>query len=54
MPIDHIKKILTGNILIESGAVSVDDKEIKDFKAEVSWKLGQVIKVGKHRIYKLK
>ncbi len=40
--------------LIESGAVSIDNEGIKDFKAEIIWKSGQVIKVGKHRIYKIK
>ncbi|MFC1894358.1 tyrosine--tRNA ligase [Candidatus Dependentiae bacterium] len=40
--------------LIESGAVFVDKKQIKDFKAEVVWKIGIIVKVGKHRIYKLK
>ena len=40
--------------LIESGAVFIDDQQIKDFKAEVTWGSGMTIKVGKHRIYKLK
>lgn len=40
--------------LIESGAVSVDDQTIETFKDEVSWQSGQVVKVGKHRIYKIK
>ncbi|MFH1644225.1 MAG: S4 domain-containing protein [bacterium] len=40
--------------LIESGAVLVDDEIVKDFKEKVSWQSGQIIKVGKHRIYKLK
>jgi len=40
--------------LIESGAVSVDDDKVTDFKAEVNWKSGMTIKVGKHRIYKIK
>jgi tyrosyl-tRNA synthetase len=39
--------------LIESGAVSLDDEEVKDFKTNVSWKSGMIVKVGKHRIYKL-
>ena len=39
--------------LIESGAVEIDGQEIKDFKAEISWKKGMTIKVGKHRIYQI-
>lgn len=37
--------------LIESGAVSVNDQVIKDFKAEITWHSGMTLKVGKHRIY---
>jgi tyrosyl-tRNA synthetase len=40
--------------LIQSGAVRIDDNQIKDFKAEVEVKSGIVVKVGKHRIYKIK
>jgi tyrosyl-tRNA synthetase len=40
--------------LIDSGAVSIDDEVISDFKAYVNWKPGMVIKVGKHRIYMIK
>ena len=39
--------------LIEAGAVSMDEEPIKEFKAEITWKSGMVVKVGKHRIYKL-
>ncbi len=39
--------------LVESGAVSFDEQQMKDFKAEITWKSGMIIKVGKHRIYKL-
>jgi len=39
--------------LIESGSVHVDDQVITDFKALVNPKPGTIIKVGKHRIYKL-
>lgn len=39
--------------LIESGSVHVDDQVITDFKAIVNPKPGTIIKVGKHRIYKL-
>lgn len=40
--------------LIESGAVALDDQIIKDFKAQISWKSGMTVKVGKHRIYQIK
>lgn len=39
--------------LLEGGAVKIDGEAIKDFKAEVTWKHGMHIKVGKHRIYQL-
>ncbi|HJM68512.1 MAG TPA: tyrosine--tRNA ligase [Candidatus Babeliales bacterium] len=39
--------------LIDSGAVRIDGESIKDFKAEIDWKSGMSIKVGKHRIYRL-
>jgi tyrosyl-tRNA synthetase len=37
--------------LIEGGSVAFDNEQIKDFKAEISWKSGMTVKVGKHRIY---
>ncbi|MFC1841683.1 tyrosine--tRNA ligase [Candidatus Dependentiae bacterium] len=40
--------------LIEGGAVSIDGEPIKDFKATISWKSGMLVKVGKHRIYRIK
>ena len=43
-----------GKRLIESGSVLIDDQLVQDFKSEVSWKSGTIIKVGKHRIYKIK
>ena len=39
--------------LIESNAVEVDGNRITEFKAMIDWKPGTVIRVGKHRIYKL-
>jgi len=39
--------------LLEGRAVTVDDQVLTDFKAQVAWQSGTVIKVGKHRIYKL-
>ena len=39
--------------LIESKSVRVDDVVIDDFKKEIMWAPGMIIKVGKHRIYKI-
>lgn len=40
--------------LIESGSVHVNEVVITDFKAMVHWQSGMIIKVGKHRIYRVK
>jgi len=40
--------------LLQAGAVSIDGKAIEDFKANIEWKSGMIVKVGKHRIYKIK
>ncbi len=40
--------------LIESGSVHVDEVVVANFKDVVSWQPGAIIKVGKHRIYKIK
>jgi len=40
--------------LIESGAVHVDHRLVTDFKTEITWKPGLIIKAGKHKIYKIK
>lgn len=37
--------------LLDAGAVHIDDQKITDFKAQVHWKSGMQVKVGKHRIY---
>ena len=39
--------------LIESKAISIDGIDITDFSAKITIKEGMVIKVGKHKIYKL-
>lgn len=39
--------------LLESGAVSVDGEVISDFKGQIACQSDMIIKVGKHRIYKL-
>jgi len=40
--------------LIEAKAVHIDGNPITNFKAQVSWLAGTIVKVGKIRIYKLK
>lgn len=40
--------------LIQSGAVHIDEEVVNDFKMEIKWRSSMVIKVGKHRIYKIK
>jgi tyrosyl-tRNA synthetase len=40
--------------LIESGSVHVDEVVVANFKDMVTWQSGAVVKVGKHRIYKIK
>lgn len=40
--------------LIESGSIHVDNAVISDFKAMIKLQSGMIIKVGKHRIYKIK
>lgn len=39
--------------LIDSSAVSVDDRVIDDFKDQIQVKTGMIIKAGKHKIYKI-
>lgn len=40
--------------LIEAGAVSVNDEKVTDFKAQIALQPGVLIKVGKHRFYKVR
>jgi tyrosyl-tRNA synthetase len=40
--------------LIESGSVHVNEVVVANFKDMVTWQSGAVVKVGKHRIYKIK
>ena len=51
--LEAVKTSSEAKRLINDGAVSLDGETIKEFSAEVSWKSGSVIKVGKHRIYRL-
>ena len=39
--------------LIESKSVIIDGEPVTDFKAEIQWQPGMVIKAGKHRIYRI-
>lgn len=39
--------------LIEAGAVSINNEKTKDFKAQIILESGDLIKVGKHRFYKV-
>ncbi len=40
--------------LIESKSIEIDGSAVVDFKAAIAWQPGMIIKVGKHRIYKIK
>ena len=40
--------------LIESGSIHIDNAVISDFKAMIKPQSGMIIKVGKHRIFKIK
>ena len=40
--------------LIENKAVELDGAAITDFKARITWQSGTIVKVGKHRIYKIR
>ncbi len=52
--LDAIKTSSEAKRLIESGAVSLNEKVVKDFKDKVTWKSGMIVKVGKHKFYKIK
>jgi tyrosyl-tRNA synthetase len=43
-----------GRRLIEAGAVSINGAAVTDFQHKVACNSGMIIKVGKHRIYKIK
>ena len=51
--LDAVKTTSEARRLIEGNAVRVDDQVITEFKAEIKWKSGTTIKVGKHRIYRI-
>ncbi|HEX2978394.1 MAG TPA: tyrosine--tRNA ligase [Candidatus Babeliales bacterium] len=51
--LDAVSSSSDARRLIEAGAVKINDEAITDFKAQISWKSGMNIKVGKHRIFKI-
>ncbi len=51
--LDAIASSSDAKRLIQSGAILVDEVAITDFKAIIKVHAGMIIKVGKHRIYKL-
>jgi tyrosyl-tRNA synthetase len=52
--LDAVKTTSEAKRLIENGAVSIDGKKMTEFKAAVNLRSGMIVKVGKHRIYKLR
>lgn len=52
--IDAVKTSSEAKRLLGDGAVSIDDKILKDFSEEVEVKDGQILKVGRKRFFKLK
>ncbi|OGB84052.1 tyrosine--tRNA ligase [candidate division TM6 bacterium RIFCSPHIGHO2_12_FULL_32_22] len=52
--LDAIKSSSDAKRLIESGAVKLNDSVINDFKLQIKWNSADILKVGKHKIYKLK
>ncbi len=51
---EAIKTSSEAKRLIESKAVELDGKPVTDFKAQITCQSGMIIKVGKHRNYKIK
>lgn len=51
--LDAIKTSSEAKRLIESKAVLIDGTPVKDFKTTITWKPDMIVKVGKHRIYRL-
>ncbi len=52
--LDAVQSSSEAKRLIESGAVQLDDTVVSEFKAEVVCAPGMIIKVGKHKFYKIK
>jgi tyrosyl-tRNA synthetase len=39
--------------LIQEGAIIIDGVVVREFKAQIEWRTGTVVKAGKHKIYTL-
>lgn len=39
--------------LIEAGAISIDENQVKDFNAKITLKNGLILRVGKHKFFKI-
>jgi tyrosyl-tRNA synthetase len=52
--LDAIKTSSDARRLIAENAVKIDNTVVNDFKAQIIWKSGLIIKVGKYRIYQIK
>jgi tyrosyl-tRNA synthetase len=51
--LNAVKSSSDAKRLIESGAVKINDNAILDFKEQITWKSGDIIKCGKHKIFKI-
>ena len=51
--LNAIPSLAQGRRLIEDGAVAIDYQKITDPKQQIAWKTGTIVKVGKHRFYKI-
>lgn len=52
--IKSVKTSSEAKRLIEDGAVELDKKKITDFKEHITWTAGMTVRVGKHRIYRIR
>lgn len=51
--LDCVKTSSDAKRLIETRSVHIDDEVIVDFKAQITRRSGMLVKVGKHRMYKI-
>lgn len=52
--LEAVKSSSDARRLIESGAIKINDETVSDFKYTFLIKDGDIVKVGKHKIYKIK
>lgn len=52
--LEFVKSTSEAKRLLESGAVSINGQQIKDFRANIEHMSGMLVKVGKHRICRIK